>query len=146
MPHDLVMRRLGLLHAYGDTAIFDTIIDGLYAINRGRYDKKALLVVTDGDFQEPKTNVLYVFADGVRFEYPKGSEQQTANKGGTATQPTSGSRTAPARCASEVHQEWQSPERDLEATAQILDKKNDNNQDDREEDRMGNQPPIPSLA
>jgi Ca-activated chloride channel family protein len=46
--HDLVMRRLGLLHAYGDTAIFDTIIDGLYAINRGRYDKKALLVVTDG--------------------------------------------------------------------------------------------------
>jgi Ca-activated chloride channel homolog len=46
--HDLVMRRLGLLHAYGDTAIFDTIIDGLHAINFGRYDKKALLVVTDG--------------------------------------------------------------------------------------------------
>ncbi len=46
--HDLVMRRLGLLHAYGDTAIFDTIIDGLHAISRGRYDKKALLVVTDG--------------------------------------------------------------------------------------------------
>ena len=46
--HDLVMRRLGLLHAYGDTAIFDTIIDGLYTISRGRYDKKALLVVTDG--------------------------------------------------------------------------------------------------
>jgi Ca-activated chloride channel family protein len=42
------MRRLGLLHAYGDTAIFDTIIDGLHAINFGRYDKKALLVVTDG--------------------------------------------------------------------------------------------------
>jgi Ca-activated chloride channel family protein len=46
--HDLVMRRLGLLHAYGDTAIFDTIIDGLRMIARGRYDKKALLVVTDG--------------------------------------------------------------------------------------------------
>jgi Ca-activated chloride channel homolog len=46
--HDQVMRRLGLLHAYGDTAIFDTIIDGLYTISRGRYDKKALLVVTDG--------------------------------------------------------------------------------------------------
>lgn len=46
--HDLVMRRLGLLHAYGDTAIFDTIIDGLRTISRGRYDKKALLVVTDG--------------------------------------------------------------------------------------------------
>jgi Ca-activated chloride channel homolog len=46
--HELVMRRLGLLHAYGDTAIFDAIIDGLYTIRRGRYDKKALLVVTDG--------------------------------------------------------------------------------------------------
>jgi Ca-activated chloride channel family protein len=46
--HDLVMHRLGLLHAYGDTAIFDTIIDGLHTISRGRYDKKALLVVTDG--------------------------------------------------------------------------------------------------
>jgi Ca-activated chloride channel family protein len=46
--HELVMRRLGLLHAYGDTAIFDTIMDGLYTVNLGRYDKKALLVVTDG--------------------------------------------------------------------------------------------------
>ncbi len=46
--HDLVMHRLGLLHAYGDTAIFDTIIDGLKTIRHGRYDKKALLVVTDG--------------------------------------------------------------------------------------------------
>jgi Ca-activated chloride channel family protein len=46
--HDLVMRRLGLLHAYGDTAIFDTIMDGLHTVNLGRYDKKALLVVTDG--------------------------------------------------------------------------------------------------
>jgi Ca-activated chloride channel family protein len=46
--HDLVMRRLGLLHAYGDTAIFDTIIDGLRTVRFGRYDKKALLVVTDG--------------------------------------------------------------------------------------------------
>jgi len=46
--HELVMRRLGLLHAYGDTAIFDTIVDGLHTVNRGRYDKKALLVVTDG--------------------------------------------------------------------------------------------------
>jgi Ca-activated chloride channel homolog len=46
--HALVTRRLELLHAYGDTAIFDTIMDGLSTIRRGRYDKKALLVVTDG--------------------------------------------------------------------------------------------------
>jgi Ca-activated chloride channel family protein len=46
--HELVTRRLGLLHAYGDTAIFDTIVDGLRMLRSGRYDKKALLVVTDG--------------------------------------------------------------------------------------------------
>jgi imidazolonepropionase-like amidohydrolase len=33
--------------------------------------KAAHLVVTDGDFHEAKTHVRYVFADGVRFEYPK---------------------------------------------------------------------------
>jgi imidazolonepropionase-like amidohydrolase len=31
--------------------------------------KAAHLIVTDGDFQEEKTQVRYVFADGVRFEY-----------------------------------------------------------------------------
>jgi Ca-activated chloride channel family protein len=46
--HELVMRRLSLLHAYGDTAVFDTLVDGLHTVNFGRYDKKALLVVTDG--------------------------------------------------------------------------------------------------
>jgi imidazolonepropionase-like amidohydrolase len=33
--------------------------------------KPAHLVVTDGDFQEAKTQVCYVFADGVRFDYAK---------------------------------------------------------------------------
>jgi Ca-activated chloride channel homolog len=46
--HDLVMRRLALLHAYGQTALFDVIMEGLQMVQRGRYDKKALLVVTDG--------------------------------------------------------------------------------------------------
>ncbi|MGA7873766.1 MAG: VWA domain-containing protein [Candidatus Binatus sp.] len=46
--HDLVMRRLALLHAYGQTALFDVIMQGLQMVQRGRYDKKALLVVTDG--------------------------------------------------------------------------------------------------
>jgi len=48
MNHDLVMRRLALLHAYGQTALFDVIMEGLQMVQRGRYDKKALLVVTDG--------------------------------------------------------------------------------------------------
>src|SRR5262249_23738662 len=43
-----VPRRLALLHAYGRTALYDVILDGLIMVSRGRYDKKALLVVTDG--------------------------------------------------------------------------------------------------
>ena len=46
--HSLVMRRLSLLHAYGQTSLFDAVLEGLYTVQRGRYDKKALLVVTDG--------------------------------------------------------------------------------------------------
>jgi Ca-activated chloride channel family protein len=46
--HELIMSRLGLLHAYGRTALYDVIMDGLLTVQRGRYDKKALLVVTDG--------------------------------------------------------------------------------------------------
>ncbi len=42
MNHDLVMRRLALLHAYGQTALFDVIMQGLNMVQRGRYDKKAL--------------------------------------------------------------------------------------------------------
>ena len=46
--HYLVKSRLGLLHAYGQTALFDAIVGGLFMVENGRYDKKALLVVTDG--------------------------------------------------------------------------------------------------
>jgi Ca-activated chloride channel family protein len=46
--HSAVMSRLALLHAYGKTALYDVILDGLVMVTRGRYDKKALLVVTDG--------------------------------------------------------------------------------------------------
>jgi Ca-activated chloride channel homolog len=46
--HAAVMSRLALLHAFGRTALYDVILDGLIMVSRGRYDKKALLVVTDG--------------------------------------------------------------------------------------------------
>jgi Ca-activated chloride channel homolog len=48
IDHRLVMKRLGMLHAYNDTALFDAIMKGLGVIRLGRYDKKALLVVSDG--------------------------------------------------------------------------------------------------
>ena len=46
--HSLVASRLGLLHAYGSTALYDAVVTGLVMLQRGRYDKRALLVVTDG--------------------------------------------------------------------------------------------------
>lgn len=46
--HNLVKNRLALFHALGQTALFDAIRDGLFMVENGRYDKKALLVVTDG--------------------------------------------------------------------------------------------------
>jgi Ca-activated chloride channel homolog len=46
--HQAIIGRLSLLYAQGETAIFDTIIDGLLMVRHGRWDKKALLVVTDG--------------------------------------------------------------------------------------------------
>jgi Ca-activated chloride channel family protein len=48
MDHSLVMQKLALLHAYGMTSLYDVVLEGLINLQRGRYDKKALLVVTDG--------------------------------------------------------------------------------------------------
>ena len=39
--------------------------------------RAAHLVVMEGDFQDSKSSVRYVFADGVRFEYPKPSATTT---------------------------------------------------------------------
>ncbi len=46
--HSMVMRRLALLHAYGQTSLYDAVLLGLSMLQHGRYDKKALLVITDG--------------------------------------------------------------------------------------------------
>ena len=41
-------RAIGLLHAYGRTALFDAVVQGLQKVEQGRWPKKALLVMTDG--------------------------------------------------------------------------------------------------
>jgi len=46
--HSLVASRLGLLHAMGPTSLYDAVVTGLVMLQRGHYDKRALLVVTDG--------------------------------------------------------------------------------------------------
>ncbi len=64
--HSLAVNRLALLHAYNDTALFDAIINGLIMITHGRYDKKALLVVTDGRDNASKSTLPQVVAEARR--------------------------------------------------------------------------------
>ena len=66
MNHSQVMDRLVLLHADADTALFDAIIDGLSIIERGRYEKKALLVVTDGMDNASRASLPQVVAEARR--------------------------------------------------------------------------------
>jgi Ca-activated chloride channel family protein len=65
--HFLVRSRLALLHAYGQTALFDTIMDGLIMVRHGRYDKKALLVVTDGMDNASQATLQQVVAQARRM-------------------------------------------------------------------------------
>jgi VWFA-related protein len=46
-PADL-NRAIGLLHAQGQTALYDAVVRGLQKVEQGRWPKKALLVMTDG--------------------------------------------------------------------------------------------------
>lgn len=46
--HALVEDKLRILKPYGQTSLFDVILAGLSTVMHGRYDKKALLVITDG--------------------------------------------------------------------------------------------------
>ncbi len=46
--HAYVENKVRMLHAFGQTSLFDVILQGLQTVKRGRYDKKALLVITDG--------------------------------------------------------------------------------------------------
>jgi Ca-activated chloride channel family protein len=65
--HFLVRSRLALLHAYGQTAIFDTVMDGLIMVRHGRYDKKALLLVTDGMDNASQATLQQVVAQARRM-------------------------------------------------------------------------------
>ena len=46
--HQAVIQRLALLHAYGQTALFDTIKQGISEVEQSHNQKKVLLVITDG--------------------------------------------------------------------------------------------------
>lgn len=46
--HELLLTRLSLLYAYGQTALYDSLIDGILMAGQGRNPRKALFVITDG--------------------------------------------------------------------------------------------------
>jgi len=46
--HDALIQRLDLLHAYGQTALFDTILQGISEAQESHNQRKVLLVITDG--------------------------------------------------------------------------------------------------
>jgi VWFA-related protein len=46
--HDALIQRLDLLHAYGQTALFDTILQGIVEAQQSHNQRKVLLVITDG--------------------------------------------------------------------------------------------------
>ncbi len=46
--HQAVIRQLDSLHAYGQTALFDTIKQGISEIDQSHNQRKVLLVITDG--------------------------------------------------------------------------------------------------
>jgi Ca-activated chloride channel family protein len=66
MNHSQAMDRLVLLRADADTALFDAIIEGLSIIEHGRYEKKALLVVTDGMDNASRATLPQVVAQARR--------------------------------------------------------------------------------
>jgi Ca-activated chloride channel family protein len=60
--HERVANKLMILYANGQTALFDAIIQGLRMVMTGRYDKRALLVVTDGMDNTSRAQVDEVIA------------------------------------------------------------------------------------
>jgi len=48
LDHDQIIDHLKFLHAQAQTSLYDAVYMGLFEIRRGRRDKRALLVVTDG--------------------------------------------------------------------------------------------------
>jgi VWFA-related protein len=46
--HQLVLQRVSLLHAEGESSIYDALIHGIETLQRGCHRKKALFLITDG--------------------------------------------------------------------------------------------------
>jgi VWFA-related protein len=61
--HYLVLARLSLLHAYGQTALYDTLWDGMLMARHGCNPRKALFVITDGMDDVSRTTLAEIDAE-----------------------------------------------------------------------------------
>jgi Ca-activated chloride channel family protein len=62
MDHEKIIRHLDFLHAQGQTALFDAVYMGLVEMRHASFDKRVLLVVTDGMDNESATTREQVIA------------------------------------------------------------------------------------
>jgi Ca-activated chloride channel family protein len=68
--HELLLTRLSLLHAYGQTALYDTIIDGILMLNHACNPRKALFVITDGMDNVSQTTKTQIVAEAQKANVP----------------------------------------------------------------------------
>ena len=61
--HYLVLARLSLLHAYGQTALYDTLWDGMLMARHGCNPRKALFVITDRMDDVSRTTLAEIEAE-----------------------------------------------------------------------------------
>jgi Ca-activated chloride channel family protein len=62
MDHAQIIRHLDFLHAQGQTALFDAVYMGLVEMRHASFDKRVLLLVTDGMDNESETTREQVIA------------------------------------------------------------------------------------
>ncbi len=63
LQHDLVTKRLELLHAYGQSAIYDALSVALKILNNATYQNRAILLITDGMDNASKSTLEAVLAE-----------------------------------------------------------------------------------
>jgi VWFA-related protein len=77
---------IDMLHAYGQTALFDAVVQGLQKVQEGRYSKRALLVMTDGMDNESS----HTLDDAIQLARSSGVLIYTVGLGTTGASSTSG--------------------------------------------------------
>lgn len=68
--NDDIRKRMSFLNTKGRTALYDAVYAGLQKLSEGRNDKKALIVITDGE----ANNSRYTFADVKEFAKETGAQ------------------------------------------------------------------------